>query len=221
MPPCKPLFLQDPTAAPFIVRMAMDSDHRRDAEQGVRCAEALARANPGCPSLVAASLHARGLLEGRPDLLARAADLHRWPMARARAAEDTGVMMHGSGDLERARTWMLQALASYEDMGTHHDAARARAKLRALGVRRCRSRRRQRPVSGWGSLTETERSVVGLVALGLTNRQVGERMFLSHHTIDFHLRQIFRKLQIESRVELTRMTIELQSTRDEPSSRPA
>jgi len=62
---------------------------------------------------------------------------------------------------------------------------------------------------------------VGLVALGLTNRQVGERMFLSHHTIDFHLRQIFRKLQIESRVELTRMTIELQSTRDEPSSRPA
>jgi ATP/maltotriose-dependent transcriptional regulator MalT len=221
VPPCKPLFLQDPTAAPFIVRMAMDSDHQRDAEQGVRCAEALAGANPGCPSLLAASLHARGLLERRPDLLARAADLHRWPMARARAAEDAGAIVSGSADPERARTWMVQALASYEDMGTHHDAARVRAQLRALGVRRCNRSRPRRPVSGWGSLTEAERSVVGLVALGLTNRQVGERMFLSHHTVDFHLRQIFRKLQIQSRVELTRIAIEQQSTQDEPSSRSA
>jgi DNA-binding NarL/FixJ family response regulator len=63
--------------------------------------------------------------------------------------------------------------------------------------------------------------VAGLVALGLTNRQVGERMFLSRHTIDFHLRQIFRKLQVESRVELTRMTIEQQPTQDEASSRSA
>jgi DNA-binding CsgD family transcriptional regulator/tetratricopeptide (TPR) repeat protein len=221
VPPCKPLFLQDPTAAPFIVRMAMDSGHQQDAEQGVRCAEALAEANPGCPSLVAASLHARGLLERRPDLLARAADLHRWPMARARAAEDAGAMTLAGTDPERARTWMMQALASYEDMGAQHDAARVRAQLRGLGVRGCHGRRRQRPVSGWGSLTKTELSVAGLVALGLTNRQVGERMFLSHHTIDFHLRQIFQKLHVESRVELTRMTIEQQPTQDEPSSRSA
>jgi ATP/maltotriose-dependent transcriptional regulator MalT len=214
VPPCKPLFLQDPMAAPFIVRMAMDSDHQHDAEHVVRCAEDLAGANPGCPSLVAASLHARGLLERRPDLLARAADLHRWPMARARAAEDAGVATRGSAEPERARSWMMQALASYDDMGAHHDAARVRAQLRALGVQRCHRSRRERPASGWGSLTETERSVAGLVALGLTNRQVGERMFLSHHTIDFHLRQIFRKLEVESRVELTRMTIEQQSTRE-------
>ncbi|MCW3044097.1 MAG: hypothetical protein JWL57_2255 [Actinobacteria bacterium] len=220
VPPCKPLFLQDPTAAPFIVRIAMDSDRRRDAEQGVRCAEALAGANPGCPSLVAASLHARGLLERGPDLLARAADLHRWPMARARAAEDAGAMMRAANP-EQARAWMMRALAGYEDMGAHHDAARVQTQLRALGVRRRLGRQRQRPVSGWGSLTRTERSVAGLVALGLTNRQVGERMFLSRHTIDFHLRQIFRKLQVESRVELTRMTIEQQPTQDEASSRSA
>jgi hypothetical protein len=41
-----------------------------------------------------------------------------------------------------------------------------------------------------------------LVAQGLTNSQAAERMFLSRHTIDFHLRQIFRKLAIASRVEL-------------------
>jgi DNA-binding CsgD family transcriptional regulator len=217
VPPCRPLFLQDPTAAPFIVRMAMDSDHRRDAEHGVRCAEALAAASADCPSLAAASLHARGLLERRPDLLERAADLHRWPMARARAAEDAGATMRESADPERARSWMMQALASYEDMGAHHDAARVRARLRALGGRRRHRSRRERPVSGWDSLTKTERSVAALVALGLTNRQVGERMFLSHHTIDFHLRQIFRKLQVQSRVDLTRMTIEQESTQDDPS----
>ena len=83
-----------------------------------------------------------------------------------------------------------------------------RARLRNMGVRRCHWRRRERPVSGWESLTETERSVADLVAQGLTNRQAADRMFLSPHTIDFHLRQIFRKLEIDSRVSLTRLTIE-------------
>jgi DNA-binding CsgD family transcriptional regulator len=42
----------------------------------------------------------------------------------------------------------------------------------------------------------------------VTNAQAAERMFLSRHTIDFHLRQIFRKLDIRSRVELTRLVLE-------------
>jgi DNA-binding CsgD family transcriptional regulator len=62
-------------------------------------------------------------------------------------------------------------------------------------------------VFGWASLTDTERSVAEHVAEGLTNRQVGERMFLSPHTIDFHLRQIYRKLDITSRVELARLVL--------------
>jgi DNA-binding CsgD family transcriptional regulator len=47
-----------------------------------------------------------------------------------------------------------------------------------------------------------------LVAEGLTNRQVAERMFLSRHTVDFHLRQVFRKLGINSRVELVAVALE-------------
>jgi DNA-binding CsgD family transcriptional regulator len=62
-------------------------------------------------------------------------------------------------------------------------------------------------VSGWASLTNTEQSVADLVAEGLTNPQVAGRMFLSRHTVDFHLRQIFRKLAIGSRVELTRLAL--------------
>ncbi len=61
---------------------------------------------------------------------------------------------------------------------------------------------------GWESLTSTERSVVEQVALGLTNREAAEQLFLSPHTVGFHLRGIYRKLAIGSRVELTRLVVE-------------
>jgi DNA-binding CsgD family transcriptional regulator len=61
---------------------------------------------------------------------------------------------------------------------------------------------------GWESLRESELGIAQLVAGGLTNREVGARLFVSRHTVDFHLRQIFRKLGISSRVELTRLVVE-------------
>ncbi|MEY2454856.1 MAG: hypothetical protein QOD92_4430 [Acidimicrobiaceae bacterium] len=72
--------------------------------------------------------------------------------------------------------------------------------------------RRNRPVEGWQSLTGTERQVALLVAEGLTNAQVGQRIFLSRHTIDFHLRQIFRKFNVHSRVAMTRRVLEVESS---------
>jgi DNA-binding CsgD family transcriptional regulator len=68
-----------------------------------------------------------------------------------------------------------------------------------------RTSRSSRPTYGWDSLTEAEQSVTDLVADGLTNRQVASRLFLSPHTVDSHLRHIFRKLDINSRVELVRI----------------
>jgi DNA-binding CsgD family transcriptional regulator len=61
------------------------------------------------------------------------------------------------------------------------------------------------PVPGWADLTDTQRMVAELVTDGLTNRDVGARLFLSRHTIDFHLRQIYRRLGVRSRVELARL----------------
>src|ERR1022692_1861567 len=61
---------------------------------------------------------------------------------------------------------------------------------------------------GWAGLTETERCVAEIIAEGLTNRDAAARLFLSPHTIDYHLRQIFRKLAIGSRVELTRFVVQ-------------
>lgn len=68
-------------------------------------------------------------------------------------------------------------------------------------------RRPERTSGGWTSLTDTERSIAHVVAEGLTNREAAERLFLSPHTVDFHLRSIYRKLGTSSRVHLTRLVI--------------
>jgi transcriptional regulator of acetoin/glycerol metabolism/DNA-binding CsgD family transcriptional regulator len=67
--------------------------------------------------------------------------------------------------------------------------------------------RANRPVLGLAGLTDTEHTITDLVAQGLTNRQIAERVFVSRHTVDFHLRSIFRKLDVSSRIELTRQVI--------------
>jgi DNA-binding CsgD family transcriptional regulator len=67
-----------------------------------------------------------------------------------------------------------------------------------------------RPAFGWDSMTGTERSVAAIIAEGATNREAAVRLFLSPHTIDFHLRQIYRKLAVTSRVELVRLVMQHQ-----------
>ncbi len=59
-------------------------------------------------------------------------------------------------------------------------------------------------MTGWTVLTDTERTVAELVARGMTNKQAGRRLFLSRHTVDYHLRRVFKKLGLNSRVELAR-----------------
>jgi DNA-binding CsgD family transcriptional regulator len=65
----------------------------------------------------------------------------------------------------------------------------------------------------WDALTSTERTVAELVAQGLTNREVAARIFLSPHTVSFHLRKVYRKLGIRSRVDLTRASVHRERSR--------
>ena len=60
-------------------------------------------------------------------------------------------------------------------------------------------------LAGWSELTDSERTVAELVGQGLSNREAGRRLFVSRHTVDYHLRRVFRKLGIKSRVELARV----------------
>ncbi|MCW2804493.1 MAG: hypothetical protein QOF52_2786 [Propionibacteriaceae bacterium] len=66
-----------------------------------------------------------------------------------------------------------------------------------------RDRSTTRRHDGWDTLTEAERRVTGLVATGLTNRLIAEELTLSSHTVDAHLKHVYTKLDIHSRVELT------------------
>src|SRR5262249_13681011 len=56
--------------------------------------------------------------------------------------------------------------------------------------------------AAWAGLTPAEREVAGLVATGLTNREAAAELLVSPHTVDYHLRHIFRKLDVDSRVQL-------------------
>jgi DNA-binding CsgD family transcriptional regulator len=77
-----------------------------------------------------------------------------------------------------------------------------------------------RPAIGWASLTVAEHSVIELVATGLTNREVAVRLFLSIHTVDSHLRHVYSKLDINSRVDLVRM-VTAQALGDPPMATAA
>ncbi|MGZ6645778.1 MAG: helix-turn-helix domain-containing protein, partial [Solirubrobacteraceae bacterium] len=81
-------------------------------------------------------------------------------------------------------------------------AERARSELRASGVTA-----RRRDPSTLDELTAQEVHIAQLVAEGATNRDVAGQLFLSPRTIDFHLRNVYRKLGIASRVELARIDL--------------
>jgi DNA-binding CsgD family transcriptional regulator len=130
--------------------------------------------------------------------------------------EDLGVLLADQGDTASSVERLDQALEGYQRIGAQRDAARIRARLRELGVKRRHWTQAERPVSGWDSLTGTERSVAELVAQGRTNPQVADQMFISPHTVKFHLRQVFRKLGIGSRVELARLAAEHVSSEPPP-----
>ncbi|MET7392440.1 helix-turn-helix transcriptional regulator [Dactylosporangium sp. NPDC005572] len=58
------------------------------------------------------------------------------------------------------------------------------------------------PLSGWAALSDRERDVARLAGSALTNRQIARRMGISRHTVNYHLRHVYRKLSITSRVSL-------------------
>ncbi|HEX7322138.1 MAG TPA: LuxR C-terminal-related transcriptional regulator [Mycobacterium sp.] len=72
----------------------------------------------------------------------------------------------------------------------------------AIGYARRRRGARQRPSSGWDSLTPAERDIVRLVSQGLRNKDIAARLFISTRTVETHLTRIYTKLELSSRVQL-------------------
>jgi DNA-binding CsgD family transcriptional regulator len=198
----------DPEAAVLLVRGALAADDRPRARELAVATEQLAVAQPGQGDMAAASAHTRGLIEQDPAALEWAARQYSSPLGRAWATEDSGAAWTERGNREAALTRLREAHALYKQLGAMDSAARVRALLLAAGIRVRHWRRADRPAFGWESLTETEQRVVRLVAKGLTNRQIATQMYLSIHTIAFHLRRVYCKLDITSRVQLATLAAE-------------
>jgi DNA-binding CsgD family transcriptional regulator len=192
-----------------LVRVALRAGENEIVAAAIAAVEDKARRNPAVISIAATSAHARGLVSEELAALEEATRLFAGSprlLALASAHEDHGVALVRTGDREGGISELGNALQIYSSAGAVWDAARTRRRLRELGVRR-RLLASSRPRNGWAGLTNSELAVATLVAEGLTNRQVAQRLFVSPHTVSMHLRRAFTKLDINSRVELTRLAL--------------
>jgi DNA-binding CsgD family transcriptional regulator len=202
-----PLFPMDVADDVRLIRIALAAQDHELAAHAAAAAQRRAQLNPDVDSLAAVAAHAGGLVNHSRERLAEAVELYEGgarPLDLAAALEDLGVATVDRGDTDQAANAFSRALVLYAQAGAAWDAGRIRGRLRALGVRR-RLHSARRPERGWAAMTDSELAVARLVAEGLTNREVAERLFVSHHTVSGHLRHIFAKLDVNSRVELTRL----------------
>jgi DNA-binding CsgD family transcriptional regulator len=159
----------------------------------------------GLPRIGAAAMLCRGLVHGDVDALEASVGAYRAitrPHELAQACEATGLTLAKGGSREKSIAYVRESVELYEQLGATRDVARIEASLRALGVRRGRRTAKRRPETGWESLTPTESSVVQLVAEGLRNGDIANRLFVSRRTVETHLTHVFGKLAISSRTEL-------------------
>ena len=188
---------------PRLVRFALRGGEPKAAEAIRRTLEDIVAKDGSQTVTRAVHAHVQGLVEGRPEPLEEAVRLYRQGprlLALAEACEDLAGALNGGDD---AIAQLREAQGLLRRLGATRDHDRVRHSMTRLGVRPAGGRR-SGAATGWESLSESELKVVPLVAEGLTNRVIAERLFLSVHTVNTHLRHIFAKLDINSRVELTR-----------------
>jgi DNA-binding CsgD family transcriptional regulator len=141
-----------------------------------------------------------GMIEAAATELAEAGRL----TAEAFAREELAVAAATAGDRDRAAAALDAALAGYQRMGAVPDRDRALGRLRALGLRRGSREAHRDTDFGWASLTATEHRITALVRDGLTNREIGTRLFVSPRTVQTHVSHILQKTGLRSRVEIAR-----------------
>jgi len=139
-------------------------------------------ADTGFPYLQAALAYARPLL-AEDDARAAALFLRCWLRRRRRVAD--------------SRVPLRAAREAFDALGAGPWGERARQELRASGI----ASRRRIPETR-DQLTPQELQIAGLAAEGLSNREIGQQLYISHRTVAYHLRRIFPKLGVTSRSQL-------------------
>jgi DNA-binding CsgD family transcriptional regulator len=177
-------------------------DRLDDARARVAQVETSAGYRPG--TWIALALrHARALLAEPAEAGERfdealASDLTRWPFQRARIQLAYGQWLRRQRRVAESRAALRAARDTFDALGCAPWGEQARRELRASG-----ERSRRRVPEARDQLTAQELQIAQLAAEGLSNREIGQRLFLSHRTISTHLYRVFPKLGITSRGELS------------------
>ena len=194
--------------SPPLVRLCLELSEdglAREVADAMDQAAALART---VPSVQSAAARCRGLIERDPARMQQAVELahrSRRMLDLAGTCEPAAAVLASCDRTADAQVLASEAIDRYEALGAGWHAARANAALRAFGGRRGVRGSRARDLTGWGSLTRSELGVAELVAEGLTNREIGKRLFISPHTVNTHLRHCFQKLDVNTRSALAVM----------------
>jgi ATP/maltotriose-dependent transcriptional regulator MalT len=122
----------------------------------------------------------------------------------ARARMMSGTALARAGRMDEAIESLENSALLYEDMGATRYRDQAEAELRRLGQTVYRRSRSGQGVVGMAALTGREREVAELIADRRTNREIAEGLFLSTKTVETHIRNIFNKLGVASRVDVAR-----------------
>lgn len=160
--------------------------------------EPLAETSPS-PALHIGLRYARAVLDERFDE-ALAADLAGWPAERGRVHLAYGEWLRRQRRVVDSRTHLRTARETFDALGMTAWAERARGELRSAG-----ESSPNRGPDAREKLTPHELSIAQLAADGLTNREIGQRLYLSHRTVGTHLHRIFPKLGVSSRADLAGM----------------
>ncbi|MES4904161.1 MULTISPECIES: LuxR family transcriptional regulator [unclassified Streptomyces] len=169
-----------------------------------RCARTLA--DNASPRLRALISRARGLL-ARPDradtaeshFRAALADpvLAHWPFERAQTLLDLAEWLRRRRRIAEARGPLTEALETFRHLGAHPWIERARSEARAAGLNITDT-----APDALAALSPQQQQIIRLAARGLTNREIGEKLFLSPRTVSSHLYRSFPKLGITARSQL-------------------
>lgn len=116
---------------------------------------------------------------------------------RARTHLGYGEFLRRANRRADARRHLNEAHDMFTTMGAHAYAERARRELTAVG-----EKVRKQPLASGDELTAQESQIARLAADGLTNPEIGAQLFISVHTVEWHLRKVFVKLGITSRRQL-------------------
>jgi DNA-binding CsgD family transcriptional regulator len=129
------------------------------------------------------------------------------PFLQARTELLYGEWLRRERQKREARLHLRRAADLFHQVGVPPWEERAEAELRATG-----ETARRRDPSTLDQLTPQELQIAGLVASGMTNRQIAAQLYLSPRTIDYHLRKVFSKLGLTSRTELVRLGVPQQES---------